>query len=190
MVTRIKGQFWSFDVIFAIIIFGVAITVLAYTWYNVNNQLALAYGNGATIMQLQAESLAQTIMSPGNPDNWQSIVNTSNAGTWDSVSIGLTDGNGSSSISPGKLYALMSMANYNYGGTKGPLGVAYNYYIVIQQSGGPTSSANEAGNITIGSNPQNGKSLTTYVYKRVAFLDGAPVTIYIEVWTNTPLAVS
>ncbi len=190
MMKRAKGQFWSFDVIFAIIIFGVAITILAYTWYNVNNQLALAYGNGATIMQLQAESLAQTIMSPGNPTNWQSIVNTADPSTWNNVSIGLAESNGSSSISPGKLYALMSMANYNYGDTKVPLGVAYNYYIIIQRQGSSVPNINTAVNITIGQNPQTSKSLTTYVYKRVAFLDGSPVVIYVEVWTNTPLAVS
>ncbi len=188
MMARMKsarGQFWSFDVIFAIIIFGVAITILAYTWYNVNNQLALSYGNGATIMQLQAESVAQTIMSPGVPSDWQGIVNTSNPSTWGNVSIGLMGSSGSSSISTSKLYTFMSMASTNYGDTKELLGVAYNYYIIIQSQGAGSNI-----NVTIGVNPQSSKSLTTYVYKRLAFMNGVPVMVYIEVWTNTPLAVS
>ena len=43
MAKNMKMQFWSFDVIFAIVIFSVAITILAFTWYDINNQLSLAY---------------------------------------------------------------------------------------------------------------------------------------------------
>ncbi|MCL5093008.1 MAG: hypothetical protein M1128_00895, partial [Candidatus Marsarchaeota archaeon] len=56
-----KAQFWSFDVIFAIVIFTISLTILAYTWFNINNELALAYGNGGTIMELQAQTLAHTL---------------------------------------------------------------------------------------------------------------------------------
>ncbi len=176
-----KAQFWSFDVVFAIIIFSIAITILAFTWYSINNQLALGYGSGSVIAQLQAHELAQELLSPGSPAGWQSMVNTTNTNTWANVSIGLSLAPGSSNLSVSKLYALSSMAGYNYQATKQPLGVAYDYYIII--SGG-------AINMTIGSNPSANGALSVYVEKRNAFLGGTPVTMTIMVWTNQPLAVS
>ena len=178
---NMKAQFWSFDVVFAIIIFSIAITILAFTWYNINNQLALGYGSGSVLAQLQAHELAQMLMSPGSPSSWQSGVNTTNTATWANVSVGLSSAPGSENLSTSKLYALSSMAGYNYQATKQSLGVAYDYYIII---------AGGAINMTIGSNPSANGALSVYVEKRNAFLDGTPVTITVLVWTNQPLAVS
>jgi len=179
-----KAQFWSFDVIFAIVIFSIAITILAFTWYNINNQLSLAYGNGATIMQLQAASFAKTLLSSGSPSNWESIVNTTNTNTWNFTSIGIGATNGTG-ISSKKLYTLMSMANYNYQATKQALGIGFDYYITI------TSTSSNGGSIsaTIGMNPGKGRALTVYVEKRSSFINGNPVQIVIDLWTNTPIGV-
>ncbi|MGC8495855.1 MAG: hypothetical protein ACP5MX_01450 [Candidatus Micrarchaeia archaeon] len=179
-----KAQFWSFDVIFAVVIFSIAITILAFTWYNINNQLALAYGDSATIMQLQAESLADTLMSQGNPPNWYSIINTTNVNTWNDTSVGIGEGNGNG-ISSARLYALMSMASNNYQATKQALGIGFDYYIRINST--ENSGANI--NIGIGSNPATGHALTVYVEKRSSILDGTPVQVTIDLWTNTSLGL-
>jgi hypothetical protein len=179
-----KAQFWSFDVIFAVVIFSIAITILAFTWYNINNQLSLAYGNSATIMQLQSLSFAGTLLSPGSPPNWDSDVNTTNINTWNFTSIGIGSANGTG-ISSKKLYTLMSMANYNYQATKQPLGIDFDYYITVTG----TSSNGGSLNATIGISPSKGHALTVYVEKRSSFIDGNPVQIVIYLWTNTSIGV-
>ncbi len=175
------AQFWSFDVIFAIIIFITALTILGFVWYNVNNQLSLGYGSGAVIAQLQAHSLAQTLLSLGYPTNWQSVVNSTNTLTWSNVSIGLGSAGIAGNLSSSKLYTFMAMANKNYQATKTQLGIGYDYYVIIT---GPSI------NITIGSNPNLNNALTVYVEKRSAFLNGIPVTMQVLLWSNSSAAIS
>ena len=175
-----KGQFWSIDLIFAIVIFAVALTILAFTWSEINSQLSLAYGSGSTLMQLQAQTLAQVLVSTGAPSNWPNLVNTSNPLTWSNVSIGLAASQGSTSMSASKIYTFMAMSNSNYQATKSLLGLAYDYYINIE---------GQSFNITIGSSPTAGKALTTYVQKKNIFINGQPATMVVQVWTGEPLGV-
>ena len=177
-----KGQFWSFDVIFAVVIFGIAVTVMAFTWFNINNELAISYGNGANLMQLQLQALAQNLLSPGTPSNWQGLVNTTNSLTWTGISVGIANQNGQ--ISPDKLNALASMANSNYQGTKQQMGIAFDYYVTVASS----SSYGAGVNVSLGKNPLKNKALTVNVERRSAFLNGIPVIVNISMWTNTTLA--
>ena len=179
MAKNMKMQFWSFDVIFAIVIFSVAITILAFTWYDINNQLSLAYGSGSTIMGIQAQTLIQTFMSPGSPSNWDSIVNLTNVSTWGSVGIGVGSSSGGG-ISSAKLYTLMAMANQNYQAAKQDIGVSYDFYIEVY---------NNYMNITIGKNPSKNNAFTVDVATENSNLNGAPVTVKAIVWTNTPLGI-
>ncbi|MCL5430072.1 MAG: hypothetical protein M1504_01175 [Candidatus Marsarchaeota archaeon] len=176
-----KAQFWSFDVIFAIVIFSIAITIVGVAWYNINNQLSLSYGNGATIMELQAKSLIQGLFSVGSPSDWQAAVNTTNTLTWYNVSAGFASEPLSSNLSMGKIYTLMAISNYNYQQSKMALGIGYDYYITI--NGGIF-------NITMGKNPALNGAVTVYVEKRSAFINGEPVKVTAMVWTNQPSAVS
>lgn len=175
-----KAQFWSFDVIFAVIVFMAAITILTFTWNNVSNQLSTTYGNTAELMQTDAATLAQSILSPGYPQDWVSIVNTTNSNTWENITIGLTDNEGSTNISSSKLYAFMAMSNYDYQDTKAALGIGYEYYIVISRRGL---------NITIGENPITNGAVTVYSYKEAARINDIPVKVDIIVWTPQPIAV-
>lgn len=177
-----RAQFWSFDIIFAIVIFSVALTLLTYTWYNINSQLSLAYGNGATVMQIEQQSLASTLLTPGSPSYWNSEINTSNASTWTGISVGLANNPDSGILSPAKVYALMAMASTTtgYQQTKQVLGIGYDYYIVIK--GGSL-------NITIGENPNTNGALTTYTSTSRAFLGGVPVAVQVDVWTSQSFGV-
>jgi hypothetical protein len=179
-----RAQFWSFDLIFAVVIFCFAITILAYTWFNINNQLASEYSSTSILLQLQAQTLSQGLMSPGAPGNWQNTVNTLSTPTWSGVSVGLATAQSSSSISASKLYTFMSMANYNYLATKPPLGVAFDYYITIV-----SPSAANAISISIGKNPSTNGALATYAQKMSATLNGIPVVVTVNVWTGTAFAL-
>ena len=174
-----RAQFWSFDVIFAIVIFTVAMTILAFTWYNVNSELAISSSGSGTIMQLQSQVLSQALLSEGYPAHWYSQVNLSDPSTWQKISVGIEASNGTE-ISSKKLYTFMAMAASDYGLTKQLLGVSYNYYIIIY---------NSEINITIGLNPSTNAALTTYVISRYSYIDGQPVRIKIMLWTNTQSAV-
>lgn len=181
-----KGQFWSFDVIFAVIIFSFAITILAFTWYNISSQLALGYSNGSGIMQQQLQSLAQSLLSPGVPTYWQGTIDTANGLTWGGVYAGLAQGQSGAVLSPAKVYALLSMSNTNYQATKQVLGVGYDYYITITSG----SKIGSGINISIGSSPFNKGALTIYVANRNAVMNGVPVNMRLMLWTNRTLAVS
>lgn len=189
-----RAQFWSFDVIFAIVIFGTAIVLLGYVWNTMSNQYALSYGMGSANLQAQLQSLQNRLLGPGTPPNWNSALNVSNTLTWSNVSIGLGTGNGTA-LSPGKLMAFMAMSDYvpantpanspyyssSYQSTKQLLGVGYEYYIVIYGS-----------NLTMsfGAPPFGSKSTATQVATQYATLNGAPVRVRIMVWTNKTFGVS
>ncbi len=176
-----KAQFWSLDAIFAVVIFLAAMAILTITWFNVSSQLALATSGNSYIMQLQAQQVAQNLLSTGSPANWQFVVNPASVSTWSGVGAGLASSQGSSSLSPAKLYALQSMVNYNYSDAGPALGTTFNYYITIL--GGPY-------NITMGSNPNTGNSLTTFVSKKSAFINGVGVQIQVFIWSGSISSVS
>jgi len=183
---KLKGQFWSFDVIFAVIIFSFAITILAFTWMSINSQLALGYSNGAGIMQQQLQSLSQSIVSPGVPYSWQGVVNTSNSLTWGGIYVGLGQNQSGVALSSAKVYTLLSMSNMNYQATKQALGIGYDYYITITS----VPRIGSGLNISIGSSPINKGALTIYVSNRYALLNGVPVNMRMMLWTNRTNAVS
>ncbi len=180
-----KAQFWSFDLIFSVVIFSFAITILAYTWFTINTQLSNAYSPTYIILQMQEQALSQSIMSPGAPVNWQSAVNTLSTASWSGVSIGLAGSPSNSSISMNKLYALISMANYNYQALKPSLGVAFDYYITIVNS---PSAANTV-SISLGRSPFTNGALALFSQKMSATLNGIPVIVTVYVWTNAGFAI-
>ncbi len=179
-----RAQFWSFDIIFAIIIFTVAMTILAYTWYNIDTQLALSYGSGTETMQFETQVLTEKILTTGTPADWEALVNTSNPSTWAGISMGLAQSDNGTQLSERKVYALMAMADYNssdYQATKPVLGIGYDYYILI---------TGKNVNIEIGENPGAHNALTVYVYRSRAVFANEPVLVEIIAWTNQPIAIS
>jgi hypothetical protein len=176
-----KGQFWSFDMVFAMVVFMAAITILASTWLSISNQLALSSSGIIELMQLQVQQVSQNLVSAGTPVNWQSIVNTSQPSTFSDVSPGLAASVGSSSISSAKLYTLISMVNKNYSAAGLSFGATYDYYINL--AGGSI-------NVSIGKNPLTNGAVTTFVSTRSAFMNGVPITIKVYIWSSHPSAVS
>ena len=178
-----KAQFWSFDVIFAMAIFSSALMLISFVWLGVSGQFSLSYSLGSQIMQAQVQSLQSRILTPGTPSNWNSAVNVIDSSTWNNVSVGLGTGVGSQ-LSQNKLMDLMAMSNYNsidYQATKSLLGVGYDYYIIIN-----------ATNYTIklGMPPYKYNPYAVVVSKQSAFLNGAPATMQVMLWTNKTFGVS
>lgn len=174
-----KGQFWSIDVIFAIALFGVAIVILTFVWYNISNQFAVASGYGVESMQTQLQGLESMVLSAGHPANWNSFVDLSNTITWANMSTGLVGSQGS--LSTKKILTLMAMSNTNYQATKQDLGVGYDYYINIKSS---------TFNVNIGQNP-NGRNATSIQVATVPIVvDGSPGYMQLIVWTNTTFGVT
>jgi hypothetical protein len=178
-----KAQFWSFDAIFAMVIFSSALLIITFVWISVSNQFSLAYGMGLQTMQAQLQSLQAQIVTPGVPADWNAFVNVSNTITWKNLSIGLGTGSGSS-LSLSKIMTLMSMSGYSpasYQATKTLLGVGYDYYIVING----TSST-----MTMGLPPYNLNPYAIQVARQSAVLNGVPVRVQVIVWTNKSFGVS
>ncbi len=179
---HMKAQFWSFDVIFAMVIFGTTLVLLTFVWFSVSTQFSLASGYGAEEMQAQLQLLQSRILSSGTPSDWASLVNITNPSTWQNISIGLGTGNGNR-ISMGKVMTLMALANYNtttYQASKQMLGIGFDYFIIIKSS---------AFNITIGRNPSQYKAVAVQIAKMPVILQGLAANMQVEVWTNTTFGV-
>ena len=175
-----RAQFWSFDVVFAMVIFGVAIVLLTFVWTGISNQYSLSYGTGLVNLQAQLQSLQNRILGPGTPSNWNSALDVSNTLTWSNVGIGLGTGNGTA-LSPNKVMTFMAMSNSAYQATKPLLGVGYDYYIVIYGSNIVLS---------LGASPYMSKATTTQVAMQSATLNSVPVRVQIMIWTNKTFGVS
>ncbi len=172
---KLKMQFWSLDIVFAIVIFGIVLTILLYIWFSVNSNLTAAYSNLNMILQTQNYQLSQNLLTPGVPNTWQSSINTTNALTWNGITIGLATSQRNINFSVSKIYALMAMANYNYSYTKQILGLSYNYYIVITGA---------SLNLSIGKNPKLNNALTINIEQKSIFIEGTPATLKTIVWTD------
>ena len=178
-----RAQFWSFDGIFAMVIFVTAIVLLILVWNNLSGQFSLAYGFGVVTMQAQLQSLQNRIVTQGTPANWNSFVNVSKPSTWSNISIGLGAGSGAS-LSTSKIMTFMAMSDCNtitYQATKPLLGVGYDYYITI--SGGNTTLA-------FGVPPYSYRATSIQVARQSVVVNGVPATMQIIVWTNKTFGVS
>lgn len=174
----LKLQIWSMDLIFAVVIFSFTLAILGVAWLHISNGLSTTYSNSDTTAYLQASTMSDVLLSTGTPADWQNVVNTANIPTWRGIAPGLEISAGQPEISTAKLYALMSMASYNYTATKSLFGIGNNYYIVI------TSPGPGLANITIGQNPLAENASTILLSRRAAVLNGNPVWVDVELWSN------
>ncbi|MDE1865399.1 MAG: hypothetical protein KGH94_02035 [Candidatus Micrarchaeota archaeon] len=175
----LKLQIWSLDLIFAVVIFSFTITVVGVTWLHISNGLTTSYSNSQGILYMQASAMSDTLLSAGSPADWQVAANTINSASWNGLVPGIEKAPGQPQISQAKLYTLMSMVSSNYSATRSLFGVGSDYYIVISGAGPGIS------NITLGKNPLIYNASTIFVNKRSAVLNGNPVVIQVEVWSNS-----
>lgn len=176
-----KAQFWSIDLVFAIIIFTAAMFLLSLVWLSVNNQFSIAYGYGIGAMQSQLGSLMQRLQTPGSPSNWNDAISENDVSTWGNVSVGLAAGNGSI-ISQQKLLDAVAMSATDYQGSKRALGIGYDYYISIY-------SPYEY-NVSFGLNPAGRNPTAIQVASVPVTLGNGEIAIMRAIiWTNTSFGV-
>lgn len=178
-----KLQFWSIDVIFAMVIFSIAIVILTYVWFNVSQQFSVTYTNTLSNMQTNAQQLSNRLITSGSPASWYYIVDPSNLSTWSNVSIGLTNSNGTA-LSEAKIAKLAAVSLINYQASKQLLGTSYNYYIDIYSP--------QLYNYTIGPNPIAYNATTIVLSSTPVMLDnGVPAELRVMLWTtNQQVSVS
>lgn len=174
-----RAQFWSFDIMFAIVIFVVSITILTYVWLTLSSQFSLSYGNGINLMQSQLQEMGSGLLLPGSPSNWDSIVNLSSTATWGNISVGFGSLSGTG-LSYSKILAFAAMSNYNYQETKAPLGVGYDYYLVINGSDY---------SLVIGKNPLINNAYAIQTLTEPVLINGVPAQMTIDIWTNTSFGI-
>ncbi|MCL5433514.1 MAG: hypothetical protein M1538_00865 [Candidatus Marsarchaeota archaeon] len=177
----LKGQFWSIDAMFGLFIFSIALIIAAFIWTSVNNQIATSLSSSTTIIKLETQTFALSLLSEGAPNNWYSVINTTNTTTWQNIYVGLESSSKPKSISPNKLAALISMSNYDYQATKQSLGIGYDYYISIE---------GKLLDINIGRNPLAYNAITIFKVNETSFYDNEPVNVEVYLWSNTTLGIS
>jgi hypothetical protein len=173
-----KAQFWSFDIIFAIIIFLSAIILLSYIWLTISNEISTGSVYSVGEMQIQEQDLSSKLLSTGYPENWYSLINATNVQTWNNMSIGVGTGQ-FNTVSYQKFLVLMAMSDYNYTTyqeTKSMLGITFNYYITI---------SNNNMNMKIGLNPQSYSASSVQVATKNIYINGQQAQMKILLWTNS-----
>ncbi len=167
-----KAQFWSFDIIFAIVIFVFAILILTFVWLSISSEFSLANTGNLARMQIQLQSLSASLLSPGTPANWNSEVTLGAPQAWENISVGL--GNGTAgSLSQSKINELNNMSTADYQATKPALGVAYDYNLSFIGK-----------NIAIGGNPSTSNAVTVQTVSIPAVINGNVIVVRVELWTN------
>ena len=176
-----KGQFWSFDIVFAMVIFVSTISILALAWSSVSGQFSVTYQNNVGVMQEQLQTLSSTLLTSGAPYAWSSIVNVTNVSTWNNVSIGLANQSNAGTLSQDKIMTFVAMSNYDYPYTKSLLGVGYDYYITI---------SNGNFRIAMGRNPALYNSTAVQLVNVPVLIGSQSAQMQIELWTNTSFGIT
>jgi hypothetical protein len=174
-----KAQFWSFDLVFAVVIFVSTIVLLTYVWLSISGQFSIAYSGNTQQLQEQLQNLGTSIVSQGYPPNWNYIETNSIPSAWSNLSIGL--GNGTSgALSLQKIDALEAMSANDYQETKAPLGISYDYYITI--TGGNINAA-------MGSSPFTTNVFSLQTLELPVVINGYPAQVQIYLWSNSTLTI-
>jgi hypothetical protein len=171
------------DMIFAIVIFSIAILLLTYAWFSISQQFSITYTNTLSNMQTNAQQLSNRLVTTGSPASWYYSMDPSNLSTWTNMSIGFAEINGSA-LSSAKIAKLEAASQVNYQASKQLLGVNYNYYIQIYSP--------QLYNYTIGLNPSLYNATTVVVSSTPIIMDnGVPATLKVILWTaNQGVSVS
>lgn len=124
-----KGQVWSYDLIISTILFVIAMEILAFFWWSASTNMT----EEKDTMTLESIKVADNLVSPGSPADWQLPINMSDQSTWSDVQqIGLVrswNDNDTNVISTDKLYSFQMMSFTNYSLVKSKLRSRYDFYI-------------------------------------------------------------
>lgn len=126
-----KGQSWSYDLLVAIAIFTLTVILATYLSWSVTVNSA---SNSLDRLSEGTWALSGTLLSPGNPSDWNSSISTADPSTWSSVTVfGMTEAFGSPNISDGKARALLAMSTADYARFKEALHTPFDVYVEMKE---------------------------------------------------------
>lgn len=127
-----KGQMWSYDLVIGSVLFMIAMAILAFFWWSARTNIS----ENKDAVIFESMKVSDSLMSPGTPANWESLVDPMNMSTWANVQqIGLAKSwgvNETNVISIDKLYKFRQMSLINYSYTKSKLRSRYDFFIELK----------------------------------------------------------
>jgi hypothetical protein len=184
----VKAQFWSFDVMFAMIIFVLTLLLLTFVWESISGELSIEYGGNLAHMQSQLQSLGSELLSTGTPPNWNTYINLNASNTWQNLSIGLGNGT-ASALSLAKINELTNMSQYDYQSSKTALGLAFDYYITFTCSSFSSSSCPGGATVSIGMDPAGLNATALQAVTLPVVVNGAAEQMQLVLWSNSTLSI-
>jgi hypothetical protein len=184
-----KGQVWSYDLMISSILFVIAMGILAFFWWSARTNMT----EEKDTMTLASIKVADTLVSPGSPTDWQSSIDVNNQSTWSNVQqIGLGrswSDSDSNVISTDKLYSFQMMSFNNYSFTKSKINSQYDYYIqfIIHNSNGSDQMVRLNGlDLWVGK-PFNEVTATMIAKTdRVVIYNNSLVIMRVLLWSESP----
>ncbi len=205
-----KGQVWSYDILTAVVVFIITFAFLIFFWWSVTTLTTEPRPEG---LALGARDISDALLSPGNPEDWNTVVDPGDAGTWGAISLlGMGEEFGSQEISIDKASKLVQMDATNYTALKAKLRINYNFYVEMKEfyNCSETSiiwspmnctargilpgtsewnslehfASTPSGNFTLGIGPDAGGARSVSVLNRFAIYNGSLVRLKVITWTN------
>ncbi len=208
--SSLKGQTWSYDLVIAVVVFMLTLAFLIFFWWSVSTTIGMPRGEK---LSEDASAMADVLLSPGNPADWNGTVDTSNSTFWANISLlGIGEGFGSPKISQDKAEKILAMNGTNYTELKGRFISPYNFYVEMKEfyncsdPGVESSPINCTGrgiapgspeyselehyvqvsgqNFTLGIPPSAGGARSAAVVNRFAIYNNSLVKLKVVLWTN------
>jgi hypothetical protein len=127
-----RGQTWSYDLLVGLSIFAFTLSLISAIELSVFNSTRTH-----TIEQVadSAWDLSGTMLSPGNPRDWQELLDPEDPSTWDPLLVaGMGESFSSRRISVDKARALMAMDAADYEALKAKARSPYNFFVEVTES--------------------------------------------------------
>jgi len=205
-----KGQIWSYDLLVAVVVFILMLALVVFFWWSISSTTG---ESGEHRLAKEASNLADVLMSPGNPSDWEEKIDADNESTWAAISLlGIMESFDSPVISESKALALLEMNETNYDALKARFRSNYNFYIEMKEfydcanesMQNSTFNCSARGiapgseewrsmehfvsvggrNFTIGIHPDEGNARSASVVNRFAIYNNSLVRVRVILWTN------
>lgn len=184
---------WSYDLVSGSVLFVIAMAILAFFWWSVRTNIS----EDKEAIIRESFKVSDVLMSPGVPENWNTLVNSSDQSTWSNVQqIGLAQSWTNSSLSIDKVYKLVNMSSINYSLVQNKLRSPYNFYLQFKFRNTSNNNLEQpvlmnATAIMAGSNPLNPSVSATVKAiardDRVAVYNNSIIIIRLYLWSNSTL---
>ncbi|MEW6329459.1 MAG: hypothetical protein AB1468_05060 [Candidatus Micrarchaeota archaeon] len=156
-----KGQFFSYDIVTALVILSLAFALVMFYWLSAQSSLA----DERPYINAHAVALADSLLTPGNPVAWT---------TGNVRQIGLTDGWGTNVINASKFG---NLALLSYSDAKSRLRSLYDFNVTLINATNSSQVFHSAG-----ASPSNARNLV--VIERAVVYQDHPARLLLSLWSK------